>query len=149
MPAILTSVPKLGNVLKHEYRPDLGLCRVAASSLNTTLTGAVQMNIGAVVWSDLGDFSDTVAYDNTAYDAGAATKKIGVLIDEVVYDYPIGATIADRPVQGVAILVAGEAISEVRAGGLSVDSSDTIENAIADLRAAGMKVADAFATDAH
>jgi hypothetical protein len=148
MPAILTSVPKVGNVLKHEYRPDLGLARTAASSLDTTLTGSVQMNVGAVVWSDLGDFSDAVAYNNTNYDAGAATKRIGVLIDEAVYDYPVDSTIV-RPVQGVAILVAGEAIAEVRAGGLSVDSTEVISNAIADLRAAGLKVNDTFATDAH
>lgn len=149
MAAILTSVPKVGNVLKHEYVPSTGLARAVATSLDTTLTGAVQMNVGAVVWSDLGDWSDTVAYDNTAYDAGAATKKIGVLIDEVVYDYAIGATIADRPVQGIAILEAGKAPAEVRSGGLSVDSSDTVANAIADLRAAGLTVADAFATDVH
>lgn len=149
MPTILKSVPSLGNVLKHEYRPDLGICRVAASSLNTTLTGAVQMNVGSVVFSELGDFSDTVAYNNSAYDGAASTKKIGVLIDEVVYDYAIGATIADRPVQGVAILVAGKGEAIVRSGGLFVDSSETLADAIADLEAAGLNVAESFSSDVN
>lgn len=134
---ILESVPSLGNVLKHEYAPEMGYCR-AAGIYTVLLT--VPFKVGRIVVLDTGKYRDFLDADTTALDAG--TISIAVCIDETVYGQAAG-DVAD-----VAFLVNGAAI--VRQGGLSVGTGTaSVATAVPYLIAAGIKVATKFASDVN
>lgn len=126
---ILTSVPSLGNVLKHEYAPEIGYCRT--SGVYTKTADSVVGMIVTLTGGKFVDFKDANSSD-----------PIGVMIDETVYG------LANGDVNDVAVLVRGAA--EVRLGGLAVSSSGaTLATATAALIEAGIIVADSFASNAY
>ncbi len=134
---ILSSVPSLGNVLKHEYAPEMGYCREAGTY---TLDLTVDFKVGRIVVKDSGVFRDFLTADTTALTAG--TLSIGVCIDETVYGLEAGS------IKDVAFLVNGAAI--VRQGGLSVGTGTaTVAAALPFLEAAGIKIATKLASDVN
>ena len=126
MTKILTSQASLGNVLKHEYAPEMKYCRTLG-----TYTKTADTKVGIVVTLTTGKWTNFADINSN--------DPIGVLVDETVYEA------ANGDVANTAILNGSPAI--VRLGGLSVASGATLSLAVTALEAAGIKVADKFSTD--
>lgn len=131
MALLQTRKPKVGNLLKHEYAPEMGFCREAGVVDLDSTTVLASAEVGSVLTFTGGKW---VAY----LDANVADP-IGVLIDETVYDLTAAEIATDFA--GLAVLVNGPAI--VREAALQLDSTGvTAATAIAALKAANIKSAE-------
>lgn len=136
---ILGNIVKLGDWLKHEYRPDLGIARTKGA-LNTARADAnTTMQVGDIVYQN-DKTGNWLAYA-AAYDATA--DNIGVVADETIYDFDLTSEpiIGATGVQQVAIIVAGAAPVIAREGGLFADAAVRTAG-VAALSAAGMTIAE-------
>lgn len=131
MALLQTRKDKVGNLLKHEYAPEMGFCREAGTVDLDSTTVLASAEVGSVLTFTGGKW---IAY----LDANVADP-IGVLIDETVYDLTAAEIATD--VAGLAILVNGPAI--VREAALKLDTTGvTSATAIAALKAANIKTAE-------
>lgn len=117
---------KAGDVVKWELASDHGYSREGV-----TFTKVADSAIGDIVILDAGKYRALVAGDV----AGIATAELGVLIDAVVYDAPVG-DVAD-----VAILARTSIVGDLHLNYFATATAQNILDVNARLKALGIQVA--------
>lgn len=128
MTKVLERKTKVGDLLKHEYAPEVGYCRVAEPVDVDSTVVLASAEVGSVLTKTGGKW---VAY----LDVNVADP-IGILIDETVYDLTTAELATD-----VTLAVLNGSPAQVRKGALKLDTTGVTEaTAIAALEAAGIQV---------
>ena len=137
MAAIQTTLNRVGNFLKHEYRPDLGFCRETAPVTVSTLADNANGGKGEVgeIVIKIGAAANFVKFDAQTV---SAADTIAIVVDDQVEEFtPAGGNVS------LALLVRGAA--QIREGGLIFgDDNSNWEDAKAKLSALDVQFIDSL-----